>query len=65
MEVVGKFKLGRNIYVIVLKNNKYRVGRLVDNLVNYDLSDKEKKLIMVIIDELLPKDNELKYHLLK
>ena len=41
MKIVGKFKLGRNIYAIVLKNDKYRVGRLEGNLVNYNLSDEE------------------------
>lgn len=60
MKVVGKFKLGKNIYVIVLKNNKYKVGRLVDNLVSYNFSDEEKKLIMTIIDNLLPKDSGIK-----
>ena len=65
MKVVGKFKLGRKIYVIVLINNKYRVGRLEGNLVNYNLSDEEKKLIMVIIDKLLPKDNGIKISSLK
>ena len=32
MKIVGKFKLGRNIYAIVLKNDKYRVGRLEGKL---------------------------------
>lgn len=65
MKVVGKFKLGRNIYVIVLKNNKYRVGRLEGNLVNYNLSDEEKKAIMVVLDKLLPKDDGIKITSLK
>ena len=60
MKVVGKFKLDKNIYVIVLKNNKYKVGKLVDNLVSYNFSDEEKKLIMTIIDNLLPKDSGIK-----
>ena len=60
MKIVGKFKLGKNIYVIVLNNNKYKVGRLENNVVNYNLSDEEKKLIMVIIDKILPKDNGIK-----
>ena len=65
MEVVGKFKLGKNIYVIVSKNNKYRVGRLEDNLVNYNLTDEEKKVIMIVVDRLLPKNNGIKISSLK
>ena len=65
MKVVGKFKLGRNIYVIVSKNNKYRVGRLEDNLVNYNLTDEEKKVIMIVVDRLLPKNNGIKISSLK
>lgn len=65
MKIVGKFKLGRNIYAIVLKNDKYRVGRLEGNLVNYNLSDEEKKVITVIVDKLLPKNNGIKIISLK
>lgn len=65
MKIVGKFKLGRNIYAIVLKNDKYRVGRLEGNLVNYNLSDEEKKVITVVVDKLLPKNNGIKIISLK
>ena len=59
LKVVGKFKIGKNIYVIVLKNNKYKAGRLINNHVDYNLSNEEKKIISLVLDKILPDDRKI------
>ena len=58
MKVVGKFKLANNVYVILLKNNVYKIGRLSNNLVYYNFSLEEKKLITLVIEALMPADKK-------
>lgn len=59
LKIIGKFKLDNAMYVIVLKNNKYKVGRLTNNIVNYNLSGDEKALITCIIDKILPNNSKI------
>lgn len=48
------------MYIITIKNGKYKVGRFNNNLVNYNLDSEEKALITIVIDGLLPGNNDIK-----
>lgn len=54
MEIVGKFKLNNIIYGIGVKNNKYFTGRIKDGKLYTFLTEEEKNIINLILDQLTP-----------
>ena len=66
MEVIGKFNLNNNCYLI-LKDNTFKIGKLNNHKVYFDLTEAEQDLVLEVIDSLTPKepiniiDNKLSY----
>lgn len=55
MEAIGKFNLNNNCYLI-LKDNTFKIGKLNNHKVYFDLTDAEQDLVLEVIDSLTPKE---------
>lgn len=55
MEVIGKFNLDNACYLI-LKDETYKIGKLNNNKIYFDLTEYEQDLALKVIDALNPSD---------